>query len=174
MRYLLDKVTARLIVRGSVKADENEPLTSAEMLALDLFKRAKQERMRLFIVAATANTLQHLAELPQYSGAIHRFLSRVEVAKTTRYYTRWARRLRGYAFTREDAAVIALATFGTDQKGAILGMKLVVTQDQPMINNWSARKNEIQERLDTMIDHLPPPYDQATLPEVLRPEDVVF
>lgn len=150
MRYLLDKVTVRCIVRGLLKRNRNKVLTQEERFAVDLFLRADSEAISLFMVSATANILLRLAKLPDYSAIIHRVLSEVEVAKTTRYYTRWARRLRAYAFTREDAAVIALATFGTDQKGAILGMKLVVTQDQPMINNWSARKEEIQV-------FLPPP-----------------
>ncbi len=126
MHYLLDKVTARLTVQGLLKLDENKELIPEEECAIDLFRQAASPKIRLFIVSATANMLQHLIKLPRYAPVIHLFLSRVEVAKTTRYYTRWARRLRGYAFTREDAAVIALATFGTSAEGS---------KDQPTIRS---------------------------------------
>ena len=65
------------------------------------------------------------------------FLARTEVAQSTRYFKRWARRLRDYGFTKEDAEVLALATFGTNQNADILGMHVVATFDQPMINQWT-------------------------------------
>lgn len=172
--YLLDKVTARLMVQGLVKLEEEELLTQEEDLVLDLFKQATSPTLRLFIVPATANILQRLAQLPHYSAVIHRFLSRVDVVSPGRYCIRWARRLRGYAFTREDAAVLALGTFGTDETNSILGMDIVATLDQPMINNWSAREAELQTRLDTMRQDLAAPYNQASLPQVLRPEEIVL
>lgn len=172
MRYLLDKVTARLIMRGLLKQSKNEELTEQEIFALDFFRRTALPRVRLFIVPATSNTLQRPDQSSEYSAAIRRFLSRVEVAKPTRYFKRWARRLRNnYEFTREDAAVLALATFSTDQKHSFISMQLVVTQDQPMINNWSARQAKIQKHFETMRENLVPPYNQAFLPKVVRPEE---
>lgn len=174
MSYLLDKVTARFIVGSTIKLDGGEPLLNPEKLALDFFTHALSSHQRLFIVPATNNILQRLARNPRYTDAIRNFLNNVEVVKATPYFKRWARRLRGYNFTREDANVIALATFGTDQKGSLFGMELVVTQDQPMITNWQARHKEIQKHLHAMISQLPSPYNEARLPNIWRPEEIIF
>ena len=47
-------------------------------------------------------------------------------------FKRWTRRLKEYGFTKEDAEVLALATFGTTLNGDILGMHILATSDQPM------------------------------------------
>ncbi|MGB0385533.1 MAG: hypothetical protein ACPGWR_11975 [Ardenticatenaceae bacterium] len=171
MSYLLDKVTARSIVRTLFKRSQKQTLTPEEIFTYDLFRRILPER--LFIVPASANVLQLMAQSPLYSPVIHLFLSHVEVVIPGPYFKRWARRLRGYAFTREDAAVLALGTFGTDETNSILGMNIVATLDQPMINNWTAREAELEKRLDTMRRNLAAPYNQASLPQVLRPEEIV-
>lgn len=174
MSYLLDKVVARHIVRSLLKQSKGEALRTEEKFASDMFKSATGTTRRLFIVSATANILLRLSSSPEHTVAIRHFLDNVEVAKATPYFKRWARRLRGYNFTREDANVIALATFGTDQKGLLFGMELVVTQDQPMITNWQARHKEIQKHLDAMISQLPSPYNEARLPNIWRPEEIIF
>jgi len=160
------------MVRGLLKQSKSQNLTQDEKPTIDLFKQATSPTLRLFIVPATANILPRIALSPHYSAAIDLFLSRVEVVLPGRYCTRWARRLRDYAFTREDAAVLALGTFGTDETDSILGMDIVATLDQPMINNWTARQAELQKRLDAMRRDLAAPYNQASLPKVLRPEEI--
>ena len=154
--------------------DGGEALSSGEKLALDFFTNALSSHQRLFIVPATNNILQRLARNPRYTSAIRHFLDSVEVIKATRYFKRWARRLRGYNFTPEDANVIALATFGSDHSGSLFGMDLIVTQDQPMITNWQARYKEIKKHLDAMITQLPSPYHEARLPDIRRPEEIIF
>lgn len=172
MRCLLDKVTARYILQGLLKLAEGQNVTTEELFALDLFSLANPQTVHLFIVPPTANVLQSLAKLPHYSALIQLFLNRVQVIGPTRYFKRWARRLADYNFTREDAAVLALATFGTDKDGNILGMDFVATFDQPMINQWRAQQTAIQERLTAMKQNLPPPYHKVNLPQVLRPEQI--
>ncbi len=172
MHCLLDKVTARRAVEGLLKLAKGRTLSIQELFALDLFSRTTPPTLRLFIVPPTANVLQSLAQLPRYSAVIHLFLNQVEIALPTRYFKRWARRLRGHGFTREDAAVLALATFGTDENATILGMHFVATFDQPMINHWATRQVAIQERLTAMQDDIPMPYRYVSLPQVLRPEQV--
>ncbi|MFH1908935.1 MAG: hypothetical protein ABIL11_16400 [Chloroflexota bacterium] len=60
----------------------------------------------------------------------------LEVAFPTRYFTRWSRRLQEFGFTPEDARVLALASFGSNQDGNILGMHWVATYDQPSMSLW--------------------------------------
>lgn len=172
MRCLLDKVTARHIVQGLLKLAENRNLTREEIAALDLFSLAHPQEMQLFIVPQTAGVLDRLAQLPHYATIIQLFLGRVDVIVPARYFKRWTRRLRDYGFTKEDAAVLALGSFGTNEAKNILGVNIVATFDQPMINQWSVKQSAILERLAAIRDNVPDPYNQAELPQVLRPEQI--
>ncbi len=51
-------------------------------------------------------------------------------------------------------------------------MELVVTFDQPMINNWLVQQATIQTRFRSMQQELAEPYCWASLPQVLRPEQI--
>jgi hypothetical protein len=99
------------------------------------------------------------------------FLATVEPMASGRYLKRWARRLREHDFTREDAVVLALATFGTDEAGDVLGVNNLITFDQPFINNFRNHERVLRTRLAAMTHQLPVPYRDAALPAVLRPED---
>ena len=121
---------------------------------------------------ATERVLQRLSGRSRYDAIIQLFLQGVEVVFPTRYFKRWARRLQEYGFSSEDAGVLAVATFGTDREGTILGMHAVVTFDQPLINQWTVQHTTIQTHLSAMRRDLPMPYSQAGLPLVLRPEDI--
>jgi hypothetical protein len=171
-RCLLDKVTARRMVEGLLGLAEGRELSEEELLALDLYERASAQGIRLFVVLPSENVLRRLASLPRYSAVVQLFLNRTEAALPARYFKRWARRLRDY-FSREDAAVLALATFGTSKDIDVLGMHFVATFDQPLINQWTLQQDEIEGRLDAMRRDLRPPYDRVTLPQVLRPEEIL-
>jgi len=173
MRCLLDKVTARHIMQGLLKLTEGRDPTDAELFAIDLYSRASAQGISLFLLPQTEKVLQRLAKLPHFAELIRSFLARTEVAQPTRYFKRWARRLRDYGFTKEDAEVLALATFSTNKDADILGMHAVATFDQPMINQWTAQQEAIQIRLESMQRNLTVPYSHARLPKVQRPEDIV-
>jgi hypothetical protein len=53
-------------------------------------------------------------------------------------------------------------------EGQTLGAEEVL-----MINNWRAQQMEIHARLAAMHRDLHAPYGKATLPRVLRPEEIV-
>jgi hypothetical protein len=171
-RCLLDKVTARRMTEGLLGLAEGRELSEEELLALDLYERASAQGIQLFIVPPSESVLRRLASLPRYSAVVQLFLNRTEAALPARYFKRWARRLRDY-FTREDAAVLALATFGTSKDTDVLGMHFVVTFDQPLINQWSLQQNRIGKRLDAMRRDLRAPYDRVTLPQVLHPGEIL-
>jgi len=172
MRCLLDKVTARYIVQGLLKLAENRSLTREEISALDLFSLAHLSEIQFFIVPQTVSVLERLVQLPHYTRIIQLFLGRVEVIIPARYFKRWTRRLRDYGFTKEDAAVLALATFGTNKASNILGTDIIATFDQPMINQWSVQHSAIVGRLKAMQNDISVPYSQAKLPQVLHPEQI--
>ena len=170
MRCLLDKVTARHIMEGMLKLIEGRTVTPTELFAIYFYQRGRSDGITLFILPQTHNLLKRLEHLPRYALLIGHFLASTQVAQPARYFKRWARRLREYGFTKEDAEVLALATFGTTLNGDVLGMHLIVTFDQPMINQWHAHRAEIQDRLSNMQRSLEVPYSSVALPTVERPE----
>ena len=160
-------------MQGLLKLTEGRAPIDAELFALDLYSRATVQGIALFILPQTEKVLQRLAQLPHFAALIQSFLAHTQVAQPTRYFKRWARRLRDYGFTKEDADVLALATFGTNQNADILGMHVVATFDQPMINQWTAQQEAIQERLSNMQRNITVPYRHAPLPKVQRPEYIL-
>ena len=130
--YLLDKNVVRRAITGMVKVSGKQKLTSEEVKVLVLLRRAQEESLCLFIAPESFNILQRFTDSPE----VNFFLEMVEVMQAGRYFKRWARRLRGYGFTYEDAKVLSLGTFGTREAGDILGTDTVITFDQPLINNY--------------------------------------
>ena len=87
------------------------------------------------------------------------FLNSVDVLFPTRYHSRWTRRIRETTgLTREDAAIIALASFGSNQLGNILGVHYVLTYDQGLINGYRDHLTLLNRRLRAMTVQLRPPY----------------
>ena len=111
-----------------------------------MFSLAHPQEIQFFIVPQTARVLERLAQLPHFTAIIQLFLDRVEVFMPARYFKRWARRLRDYGFTKKDAAILALATFGTNKTKNILSVDIVATFDQPMITQWDVRQAAIRKR----------------------------
>ena len=174
MRCLLDKVTARHIMEGMLKLVEGRTVTSTELFALYFYQRGRSDGITLFILPQTHNLLKRLEHLSRYVLLIRHFLASTQVAQPARYFKRWARRLREYGFTKEDAEVLALATFGTTLNGDVLGMHVIATFDQPMINQWDAHQTAIRERLSNMQRSLEVPYNSASLPTVEHPERITI
>lgn len=91
-----------------------------------------------------------------------------------KYQRRWARRLhQDHGFSREDAQLLSLATFGTDLPGSILGVDVFVTFDLRLIDRFTANYSVIERRFSRMTSHLPSPYTAAVLPEVAIPAEVL-
>lgn len=183
MRYLLDKVTTRYIVQAMTKlADKRLPAPN-ERIAVDFFSESLHQHM-LFIVPSSENVLLRIRQNSRHAILIDQFLEQVHIAYPTKYHKRWARRLRAYEFTREDASVLslgtfsedsevlALGTFGNVENSATLGMHCIVTFDNGMINNWSEHQMAIFEQLETMKEDLPKPYCYALLPRVVHPDNL--
>jgi len=101
------------------------------------------------------------------------FLASVEVLRPGKYFKRWARRLREMNFTGEDANILGLGSFGVDEEGLILGVHVIATYDQALINKYALDYEAIQEKLEAMTADLDPPFRDAGLPEVKRPEELL-
>ena len=165
--YLLDKSVARRTIEALHHLDN---LYYEEELVLELWRLLQDEQARLFIPVGVVNILQRFEHLVE----VRTFLTAVEPLESGRYLKRWARRLREHNFTREDALVLALAIYGTDVKGDILGVEWLVTLDRPFIRNFQSHGAELRTRLRAMTSQLQAPYGRATLPKVFHPEEMVF
>ncbi len=164
--HLLDKSIARRMIEALHHLDV---LSFEEELALDVWRQLETQKTRLFVPVAVINVLQRFA----YAVEVRTFLAAVEPLESGRYLRRWAHRLREHGFTREDALILALATYGTDSAGAILGVDVLITLDRPFLNNFQAHQARLQTRLLAMTRQLLMPYHRATLPLVLHPEQIL-
>ena len=127
--YLFDKNVVRRIVAGMVKVQADKRLTQEEDDALALLQEARKGSLHLFIAPEAFNLLRRFTGRAE----VDLFLEIAEVMQAGRYFKRWARRLRGYGFTPEDAKVLSLGTFGTRKAGDILGVDAIITFDQLFI-----------------------------------------
>jgi hypothetical protein len=164
--FLLDKSVARRIIEALYHLDDLSP---EEEMVLDLWRKLQAEEARLFIPVGALHILQRFEQLIE----VRTFLATVEPLESGRYVKRWARRLREYGFTREDALVLALATYGTDSTGGILGVDVLITLDRSFLNNFEIHRVELQSRLAAMTDGFAAPYHNARLPAMGILEDLV-
>ena len=167
--YLLDKDVARKTIVGIGRVERGVVPRLEEVLCLLLLRAAEQGRFIAYITPETFNILQrmrHRAEVPP-------FLTQVEVMQAGGYFRRWARRLREHGFTREDANVLALGTFGHDPTRKILGTSAIVTLDHPFINNYEQHRPSLTRRLSAMTRQLTPPFRDAALPELWTPAEAL-
>ncbi|HEX4947853.1 MAG TPA: hypothetical protein VFZ34_14370 [Blastocatellia bacterium] len=118
--------------------------------------------------SGSANLL-HLRP-PQYANVI---LQNTKPLYKARYLRRWARRLRSFVFTREDAAIVASGSFGLDVETGKLGVNYIVTTDFAMVTNFNTRFPEIKARFDSMAVNLPASYQQITLPQVITQRTIL-
>ncbi len=167
---LLDKNVVRRAIQGIAKTQlVGYPLTGEERASLELLLAAEQGKLRLFISIEAQHLLGHYSDHPD----VQVFLRFVQVLRPARYFKRWSRRLREHGFTREDAKVLALATFGTDPTVTHLGVDQVATFDRAFINHFEALEDRLLRRLKAMTAQLPPPYKSAGLPDVCSPHEMV-
>jgi hypothetical protein len=161
MRYLLDKSVVRRCLKGLVGGIESDDVR----LSLRLLTTLPAED--LFISIQTLHILSHIVKVPQ----AQLITGKTSVLYPVKYTARWARRLRQAGFGREDAYLLALATFGTNQikLGSILGVHVVITYDLRMQSHFQDVRPHLNERLHRMTAQLTSPYDQARLPEVYTP-----
>jgi hypothetical protein len=167
--YLLDKNVIRRTITGIAGAQFGRPLTPEEDDCLSLLHEARKNNLRLFISIEAFNILQRLSK----QGEVRVFLASTEVLQAGRYFKRWARRLREHSFTLEDAKILSLSTFGTDEAGELLGVHAVITLDQRLINNYHMNLASLQKRLKAMTAQLSSPFCQAALPDVKRPSEIL-
>jgi len=163
--YLLDKSVARRTLEGLARVRRSQPLYPEQVGCLTLLYAGARDRFTAYITPQSLHIMERLSARDEVCD----FLAEVEVIQVTRYTRRWARRLREHGFTREDAVILSLSTFGTDLAGVILGVDAVITLDLPLINNFHTHKTALNRRLRAMTRQLPTPFRHASLPELWQP-----
>lgn len=168
-RCLLDKNLIRYILEG-IYHGRTRPLTPLEMGALTFWRTAEERGVRLFISRYTFNVLERL----QPFSIAQIILAAMPVLSPTRYHARWTRRIQESAgLTREDAAMAALASFGSNDAGDLLSVHWLATYDQPLINGYHAAQPTLERRFHAMTPHLPLPFCMATLPRLATPDELL-
>jgi hypothetical protein len=143
-------------------------LTVEQQEAIHLFNLAPTES--LFSASEAINLLDRHSPLVVAAS----IKARLRLLIPTKYQRRWARRLREqFSFGREDAHIVALATFGMDEQNTIFGTDVLVTYDLRLIERYDEHFNEIQLKLRRMTCQLNLPYKNAILPEISTPKDVL-
>lgn len=117
---------------------------------------------RLYITEQTANILKLRTQI--FAAPL---LAETRPLKKARYLRRWARRLTDFAFSSEDAIVLAYGSFGLDVESKTIGVDAIITTDIRLAEHYERRHAEIQTRFDDMIAKLPEPYAVLKLPQVL-------
>ncbi|RLC80346.1 MAG: hypothetical protein DRI61_05985 [Chloroflexi bacterium] len=146
----------RKAIASLIKVEFEHPLSAQELEALSLLYFAQRHDVRLFISEEAFNILGRFSR-PE----IQIVLDFVKVMKATRYFKRWARRLREYGFTREDAKLLAL------------GVQAILTFDLSLLNNYQLKRSHIEKRLDEMRKALPTPFNLVKLPSVMLPKEAL-
>lgn len=167
-RLLLDKGVIRRYFEGISALTRDRELTEEQRQAVILVHLTPARGGQLFISQEASNLIRaHSHELAP--GESLMLLRRVKILYPGRYFKRWARRLHERTFTREDAKVLALGTFGTDADGRLLGVHAIVTLDQAMLRKWDRDAQPIAEHLREMVVNLQEPFSLAQLPRVQLP-----
>lgn len=165
MRYLLDKNIVRFALVG-LRLGRTRSLSFYEEHSIRFIREIDGTDSTLLISNAAFHIVSRWTQYPEVQG----LLARVNVLYPTRYHKRWSRRVRETAgLTREDSAMVALATFGGSQKDNLFGANFLVTFDQPLVNGYMQHKRKLSQRLNRMRAQLRSPFDKASMPDVLTP-----
>ena len=113
----------------------------------------------------------HILTLIVKAPFARRVLDQVIVLWPTRYQKRWARRLRRFGFTREDAKVLAYGSFSTDENREVFGVNFVITCDRTLRDKYELDFPQIRREFAAMTENLRLPYSNASLPTVRTLEE---
>jgi hypothetical protein len=167
MRCLLDKGVIRRATEGWIRQDAGKPLLAEQQQAITILTTCPFE---LCISAELYHILTHIVKAPFATRA----LDQVIVLWPTRYQKRWARRLRRFGFTREDAKVLAYGSFSTDESREVLGVNFVITCDRALRDKYELDFPRIRREFTAMTENLRLPYSNASLPIILTLEEFMI
>lgn len=165
---LFDKGVIRRVYERHVRLAAGRPPTLLQVEAAGAYARVASFTNSLWITEQTANILH--VRTPVFAAPI---LSNCRTFKKGRYLRRWARRLRDFDFSAEDAIVIAYASFGVSADGTQIGTEAIVTADLRLAARYEDNFAEIEQCFKEMVNALSGVYATLTLPRVFTTADVL-
>jgi hypothetical protein len=159
---LLDKGVIRRVYERRVRLALDKPPTVLQVEAANAYAYVATIANRLYITEQTANILKRRTEI--FSAPL---LAETRPLNKARYLRRWSRRLTDFAFSSEDAIVLAYGSFGLDVESKTVGVDAIVTTDIRLAEHYERRHAEIENRFNDMIVNLPEAYALLRLPNVL-------
>lgn len=140
----------------------DKPPTVLQVEAANSYAYVATIANRLYITEQTANILKRRTQV--FAAPL---LAETRPLKKARYLRRWARRLTDFAFSSEDAIVLAYGSFGLDVESKTVGVDAIITTDIRLAEHYERRHAEIENRFNDMIVNLPEAYALLRLPNVL-------
>lgn len=159
---LLDKGVIRRLYERRVRLVLGKPPTVLQVEAANSYAYVATIANRLYITEQTANILKRRTQI--FAAPL---LAETRPLKKARYLRRWARRLTHFAFSSEDAIVLAYGSFGLDVESKTVGVDVIITTDIRLAEHYERRHAEIKNRFNDMIVNLPEAYTVLRLPQVL-------
>lgn len=159
---LLDKGVVRRTYESRVRAVLGKPPTPLQAEAANVYARLLAAGIRPSITEQTAHILA--LRPPVLAGVL---LQQTQTLRKARYLRRWARRLRDFGFSPEDAVIIAYGSFGLALDTGQVGVEVIITNDHHLATNYRTRYAEINERFEAMVNSLAEPYQSLKLPHII-------
>lgn len=159
---LFDKGVIRRVYERRVRLALGKPPTVLQVEAANSYAYVANIATHLYITEQTANILKRRTQI-----FAEPFLAETRPLKKARYLRRWARRLTDFAFSHEDAIVLAYGSFGLDVESRTIGVDAIITTDVRLAQQYERRHSEIKNRFEEMIVNLPEAYAVLSLPQVL-------
>lgn len=151
-----------------VRLLSGQPPTLLQIEAANAYARVTSFTNRVWITEQTANIL-HL-RTPSIARSL---LIDCRSFQKGRYLRRWARRLRNFGFSPEDAVIVAYGSFGVSDDLTQIGADAIVTTDLKLAVRYSESFGVIERRFQDMVSSLSTAYTSLTLPRVLTTTDVL-
>lgn len=142
-----------------------QALTKEQELVVSVLATARSQGVEIYVTLETYHILTNILRNPSVAKAI---IGNTETLYPSRPFSKWLKVIRSMtALTKEDAKILAYATFGTNLSGTILGCDSVITLDRRLASEFELRKSELEARLHRLTKRLPTPYRSAELPRTV-------
>lgn len=165
---LFDKGVIRRVYERRVRLSLGRPPTLLQVEAANAHARMSVVASRLHITEQTASVLRVRTRV--FAAPL---LASHEPLRKGRYLRRWARRLRDFGFSPEDAVVLAYGSFGVAESAGKVGVDLMVTTDISLSSRYGENLVDIGRRFRDMVADLSGRYADLTLPRVVTTSAVL-
>lgn len=165
---LLDKGVVRRVYELRARVADELALTNLQLESAQVFDLLRKRGGQSYLTRQTANVLRR--RRPSVAAPL---LADTRELQKGRYLRRWARRLRGMAFSPEDAIILAYGNFGIDWQARLIAVEVIVTTDLKLAAHFLDQRDKIEARFTAMVSNLPEPYSKLRLPFVITTTDLL-